>query len=168
MKTKVLSIAVLLASVFTASSMAQTPDTKQQCQTPKECTATKCKPTECTKSECSPFAGLNLTDKQKAELQALKPSKEQLKAKKDEAKAKKDAYRKQMRDEKIQMRKDYLAKVKNILTPEQYVQFLENSYVNQAFNKAGKNDKRGGKDFKGDRRHDNHRDMKGQRPDQKK
>ena len=32
----------------------------------------------------------------------------------------------------IQNRRDYLAKVKNILTPEQYVQFLENNYVDQA------------------------------------
>ncbi len=65
----------------------------------------------------------------------------------------------------MQYRKDYLAKVKAILTPEQYVQFLENSYVNQVSkDRAGKKGKKnkvhlhkGGK-----------KEMKGQRSEKQK
>ncbi|WP_303642941.1 hypothetical protein [uncultured Duncaniella sp.] len=46
----------------------------------------------------------------------------------------KKADRKAMREQAQKNRKDYLAKIKGILTAEQYVQFLENSYLN---NRAG-------------------------------
>ncbi len=59
----------------------------------------------CAAGSCV-FSTLNLSDDQKAQIRELNATK---------------------RD--IQMR-DYLGKIKNILTPEQYVQFLEQSYVN--------------------------------------
>ncbi len=139
MKKKVLSIAVLLASIFTVSSMAQNPSCPQQCANHTECQAQKGK----CNAQYSPFAGLNLTDKQKSELEALKPSKEQTQAQKDKVKAQKKADRQQRREQKMQYRKDYLAQVKAILTPEQYVQFLENSYVNQVSkDRAGRKGKK--------------------------
>lgn len=160
MKRKVLSIAVLLASVFTVSSMAQNPSCSQQCVNASECQAQKGK----CKAQYSPFAGLNLTDKQKSELKALKPSKEQIQAQKDKVKAQKNADRQQRFEQKMQNRKDYLAKVKAILTPEQYVQFLENSYVNLSIDRSGKK----GKENK-DRRHNGgKKEMKGQRSEKQK
>lgn len=50
------------------------------------------------------------------------------------------------------MRAEYLKNVKAILTPEQYVQFLENNYVN-----APQHHKKGkfGKDGRKHKRHDN-------------
>lgn len=161
MKKKILSIAVLLASVFTVSSMAQTPSCPQQCANHAECQAQKGK----CNVQYSPFAGLDLTDKQKSELEALKPSKEQIQAKKDQAKAQKRADRQQRREQKMQYRKDYLAKVKNILTPDQYVQFLENSYINQVSkDRYGKK----GKDKKGHRHNGGKKEMKSQRSEKQK
>ncbi len=65
------------------------------------------------------------------ELQSIAPKKDCCKDKaekkdKAQAKAEKQAKRAENRQKMIQNRRDYLAKVKNILTPEQYVQFLEN------------------------------------------
>lgn len=170
MKKKVLSIAVLLMSVFTVSSVAQNPAV-QPCQTPSQCKTVQCANTQCPGApQClSPFEGLNLTDKQKSELEALKPSKEQIQAKKAEVKAKKEADRQQRRDQKQQSRKDYLSKVKAILTPEQYVQFLENSYVNQIPNGDKNKNFKGKKDLRNDNGHRHHgnKDMRDQRSDKK-
>ncbi len=131
MKKSILSIAVLFASMTAFSAAAQTPtNTTSNCKAKTEC-GKPCPNKDAAKY--NPFAGLNLTDKQKADLQALKPNKETVAKAKTEAKAEKQAQRKQMAEKRIQNRRDYLAKVKNILTPEQYVQFLENSYVDQAF-----------------------------------
>lgn len=137
MKKSILSLAILFASVagFSASAQTATP----------QCPKTK---TECTKGcakkdapRCNPFAGLNLTEKQQSELQALRAEKgariAENKASKDAARAEKQAQRKQNMENRLQNRRDYLAKVKNILTPEQYVQFLENSYVDQGMMKGG-------------------------------
>ena len=46
-----------------------------------------------------------------------------------------------MRKQFAERKRDYLAKVKSILTPDQYVQFLENSYVDQPMMKKGQGHK---------------------------
>lgn len=135
-----------MAAGFTAS--AQTDNSKQQCPANANCPNGKvCPQTPCAKQPCAqapcPFDGLNLTDAQKKQLndlcttnctdaQAKKLAKQQAKAERRQA--------------KLQSRRDRLAKIKAILTHEQYVQFLENNFVQKGGNapKAGKRDgKRG-------------------------
>ena len=51
--------------------------------------------------------------------------------------------KKEMKEQRKKDAKEYLAKVKKILTPQQYVQFLENAYLNQGGRPFGS--PRGGK-----------------------
>lgn len=162
MKKTILSIAVLLASMAGVSASAQTtnanPQTKTECT--KGCSTKKDAP------GYNPFQGLNLTEKQQAELQALKPAKDGkcakagknasctkgeknatcAKDKKQLSQAEKQAQRKQSAEQRLQNRREYLAKVKNILTPDQYVKFLENSYVDQGMKGPGHKNMAKGKD----------------------
>ncbi len=146
MKKTILSLSLLLASAVGFSAMAQT-DNQTTCNTPEAKCAKACDKKDSPKA--CPFEGLNLTEQQKTQLQEIapqKPSKEQREKMQAEKKAQKQA----MRENRQQARRDYLAKVKAILTPEQYTQFLENSYVNSMakqgqrhgdkgkFNKQGK------------------------------
>ncbi len=101
---------------------------------------------ECDKKECqapgrNPFEGLNLTDaqqKQLSEICPFGPGKEKKEGEKTQAPDRKrkfsreqaDSMRRAMVEKRLDARKTYLAKVKEILTPEQYVQFLENNFVN--------------------------------------
>lgn len=82
---------------------------------------------ECAQSKCNPFEGLNLTGQQQAQLKELR---EQHAAKNKEKceKARKD--KAEARECRKECKKNYLAQVKAILTPEQYVTFLENTYIN--------------------------------------
>lgn len=157
MKKTILSVAILLASTLGLTAVAQTPSNSQTCPNQTECTkAGKVGKT----NRPNPFEGLNLTEQQKSELQAIAPQKPARKcdkaqngtcdkakagkgekkdlAAKQQSKADKQAKRAENRQQMIQNRRDYLAKVKNILTPEQYVQFLENNYVDNAFKAGGR------------------------------
>ena len=152
MKKTILSVAILLVSTLGLTAVAQTPANSQTCPNQTECTkAGKAGKT----NRPNPFEGLNLTEQQKSELQAIAPQKPARKCDKaqngtcDKAKARKadktkqqskvdkQAKRAENRQQMMQYRRDYLAKVKNILTPEQYVQFLENNYVDNAFKAGG-------------------------------
>lgn len=71
--------------------------------------------------------GITLTEKQKAEIAALQASKQkELQARRDQ----RDKDRQQKAGMRQSERKNYLAEMKKILTPEQYVQMLENNFVN--------------------------------------
>lgn len=101
---------------------------RQQCQGDKQCPEAIC-----------PFDGLNLTEAQKTQIQELCNScAQQQKAGKQQNKAAKKAARQECK-------KQMLAQLKTILTPEQYLQFLENSFVNAAQQqpKAAKQGKKG-------------------------
>ncbi|MDE6263560.1 MAG: hypothetical protein K2M11_00295 [Paramuribaculum sp.] len=105
----------------------------------------------CAKQAPCLFDNLNLTDAQKAKIQALKENQRKMKdAQKKERGERKEA----AQAERNNARKDYLANLKTILTPEQYVQFLENNYL-----AAGRHS---GKDMKDMRHHDRRgeKDMK--------
>lgn len=135
MKKTILSLAILLASSASISAFAQAP--AQKAQTDK--TEMKARKGGERKQAPNPFEGLNLTEQQKTQLEALKPTKEQReqlkaqdKAKKEQMKAQAEAQKKERAEARKQARRDYLAKVKAILTPEQYLQFLENNFVDKA------------------------------------
>lgn len=149
MKKTILSVAVLLASTLGFTAAAQSPTNSPTCNNPAQCQqAGKANKT----ARPNPFEGLNLTEQQQTELQALTPQKSGVKGNKaqngekadktkEQAKAEKQAKRAENRQKMIQNRRDYLAKVKDILTPEQYVQFLENNYVNRAAKSGARNGK---------------------------
>lgn len=149
MKKFIISSTLFLAALaggLTASAQTQTcPQnncTKQtQCTTAQNCGQQNCTPGSCTPGSCAPqscapgarrggaprcnaFEGLNLSDQQKSQLKALG----------QDCKAQRDK-------KQCDGRKERLAKIKTILTPEQYTQFLENNFV-QGGNRHGKDMKR--------------------------
>lgn len=122
MKKKLIVAAIVAFAATGISVSAQKPATGACC------TETQCKEQGDCKRPC-PFDGLDLTDAQRAQLKELqKQCVEQTKAYKDKDKAARREAAKQRRAEK-------LAKIKEILTPEQYIKFLENQYLN-AHNKV--------------------------------
>lgn len=137
MKKKIIGIAAAIMTLVAISASAQTSSTTSTCTNDKA----KCQKAEkCCKEKgkcINPFEGLNLTDAQKQSLKDLKKSS----CKKDSAncKAKKAECKAQGKDCKADRarrmkdaRKEYLMQIKNILTPEQYQQFLENNFINNA------------------------------------
>lgn len=121
---------------------------------------------KCDRKCTNPFEGLNLTEAQTTALQAIPTPRQVMKAAKEQNKetAKADTT-KQSREERMAFARnvvtDYLSKVKAVLTPEQYTQFLENSYIKSTLSRKGdhknsrmdgrKNGKKDGhKDFKKD------------------
>lgn len=151
MKKTILSLAVLFASMSGFSVVAQTqsnPTTKATTETQKAANKKKA-------PRHNPFEGLGLTEKQQSELQALhasrsgearkggktadKQNKKQLTQEEKQARRQQLAEQRKARQEQRQARmeqrkqnrQDYLAKVNAILTPEQYVKFLENNYCDR-------------------------------------
>ncbi|MCH5345638.1 MAG: hypothetical protein J1E63_00930 [Muribaculaceae bacterium] len=181
MKKKIFSIALAAMAFVALPTLADNAPKAID----KNATAQCCTPDGGTKKVAqgiNPFEGLNLTDAQKAQLKQLQETrkaertakatqdKEARKAKKEAAKADRKA-----------ARKAYLEQIKAILTPEQYVQYLENiatekSAVNKQAKKgmgdrkvkAGKKGKKGhGKDMaKGQNKGKGNRMQRGARPQQ--
>lgn len=128
MKKVLAAIAVMAGAGFAAQ--AQEPvkcDNKVCPEQAQLCDQQQCAPQQC--APC-PFDGLNLTEDQKTKIKALGQAKfdarNAKKAEKAQAKAQAKADRREARNA---ARREELAKIKEILTPEQYVQFLENSWV---------------------------------------
>lgn len=159
MKKTIISIAVASAAIFSGTAFAQTTTTSAA-KNGAACTEQCVNGKEQKGQKPCPFDGLNLTAKQQESLKAL--NEQTMKARQEAGKQAKADKQKQHADRKAAKqaaRKEYLAKVKAILTPEQYVQFLENNYVNAA------------PQMKGDRK--GHKgpcmgEKKGNRPDGKK
>lgn len=116
MKKTILSLAILLAS--STAIFAQKP---AECKSDSTCTPT-----------CELFfEGITLTPEQQTQVKSINDARAATaKAKKAEAKAKKDAAKTDRKDVRKAERKDYLNSMKSVLTPDQYVVFLENVYVN--------------------------------------
>lgn len=140
MKKTILIAAVAVASMVSFGAMAQ----NQKCDV--KCDSHACsKVMKCEKSQArpcpNPFDGLNLSAEQQDKLKALKPCP----ADKKEARKEERRRQRQQKDSLAQVAHEkYLADVKSVLTPEQYVQFLEN------IAKQARPDKM--KKFKGDKK----------------
>lgn len=161
MKKTVLALSLSILSVLGFSAMAQNQKSNEKCNKANKELCTKGK--ECKmgdKAKYNPFEGLNLTQDQEQKLAALKAQKpERPEGQRPE---KKEQMTQEQRQTQMQARQDrsreYLAKVKAILTPEQYVSFLENLAVHKDHNRGGKM-----MAHKGDRRHDMKKAPRGNR-----
>lgn len=161
MKKTLVTLSLAVVTLFGFSAFAQQQE-KTQCNKEKTEKCCKGKEGKCDKSqrpEFNPFEGIQLTAEQQSKIDALK---QECKAncQKNQGKGQKQDGEKMSREQRMQQRqqakRDYLNKVKEILTPEQYETFLENIAVNANGHDKGKMDKRGhkgGKDGKqGDRK----------------
>lgn len=161
MKKKILSIAVLLAAFMGSTAIAQTPATTVQTQKSERMAQRR-------EARPNPFEGIDLTEKQQAEMKALR---EGIMAERKKIASEEKAEKKDMLEQRKKDTKEYLAKIKEILTPEQYVQFLENSYLNQVSSpfgmQPGKHGQRPGMDGQQGQRpgKDGKKGQRGQRPD---
>ncbi len=114
----------------------------------------------------NPFEGLNLTADQQTKLEALKKECKEARMAKAETRQKQAQERKNVnREEAKKARTEELARIKAILTPEQYVKFLENSYLTGRHGKKGAKDngRLANNDRRGDRGH-KHAGNRGNRP----
>ena len=126
------------------------------------------------KPQFNPFEGVQLTDDQQQRLEVLqrglgpvvldKEQQEKIKENPNLTPEQKQQLKKERKAAKLEQKKQYLNGVKEILTPDQYVVFLENVYLyspqgqgksqwsksNKDF-KQGKEGKKGQKGHKGDR-----------------
>ena len=132
MKRTILSIAFVAVATLMLTAVANNNDANENL------TQDKCKKECCDNNKIkrgkhhkarmfNPFEGITLSDSQKEQLKAKalerKANREEMmKAHSDE--------NKKMRKQWSDMRKQYLEDLKLILTPEQYVQYLENLALN--------------------------------------
>lgn len=156
MKKAILGLAFLTIASFSIPAIASNNDNAKDSKAKTECTSKKqcgqksdkqCK-AKCDK-QCKqskrmrpdPFAALNLTPDQKGRVEALnngmKVSQNELKAAAKKARENKDTafnLRAQRRD----LRSQYIKDLGQILTTEQYVQYLQDYYVNHSGQKMHK------------------------------
>ncbi len=126
MKKSIIALAVLIASSVSFSAFAQCPK------------AAKCSADSCvTACESVLFEGITLTPDQQTKIKALKESA----AKERGEKIKADRTAKA--GARKEARKGYLKNMKEILTPDQYVIFLENAYVTTPGGNNGKDFRKG-------------------------
>lgn len=146
MKKKIFAFAVAaLALVSVASAQTTTCSenaacAKNNCPTVKErCVGDKGE--RCDRDrKCNPFEGLNLSAEQQTKLRAISCPRVVLKEAREKGIGKDVNPREYVRT----VRADYLKQIKSVLSSDQYKQFLENYYINQAPAKA-----KAGKNFKG-------------------
>ena len=121
MKRIIMTFSVALAAIFGIGAAAQCPATDCPTACPEPCQAPDCRPARCgaASGECRAFEGITLTDAQKQKLAEIRTTCRRA------AKACDSTARAARRASRI----DNLRKVKGVLTPEQYVTFLENMAV---------------------------------------
>lgn len=144
MKKKILSLAVIALSMISVSAFAQNPNRgannrgkegakkEMKCEKGEKCDKER-KGDKCMIA----FEGINLTDAQKAQIKtACEKRAAERKAAVDVQKQKRDNAKRDFKQKRDSVRKSerqaYLNDVKSILTPDQYVVFLENVYMNNA------------------------------------
>lgn len=145
---KKILLGLVLVTITSGLASAKSHNDKRDCPCPPQ--QDSCHHAS-QKAKCpSPFEGIELTAEQKTKLDALKGECDSQKQKCDKTKADTQKAKKQEKVARQQdKRKAYLSKIKEILTPEQYVQFLENSFMQQRPNKKGISPVRNPKERKG-------------------
>ncbi|MDE6353361.1 MAG: hypothetical protein K2K88_09565 [Muribaculaceae bacterium] len=143
MKKTILALSLSVLSVLGFSAIAQNQNVENKKCENKECCKKEGKK-DCKdrkdfgKAQYNPFEGLNLTEAQTQKLAALKSEKKSDRVE-GQRPEKKEQLTAEQRQQKMQERdnrsREYLAKVKAILTPEQYVSFLENVAVHKSHHK---------------------------------
>lgn len=124
-------LAVAIASMAGFNSMAQVSAKATSGVDEYRCyrTGTECCYLGDDCKDCRFFDGVNLTADQQSKLETLRAD---CKAGREKCIADRRAAREQARANREQDKRDRLNKVKGILTPEQYVVFLENIVVSDA------------------------------------
>lgn len=171
MKKKILSVA--LAAIFSLgiasfAQSAQNTDTiciKKECKKDGKCDKKgkkfdkKDRKFDKKQKEVNLFEGLNLTEEQQQAIAVIPTPQQVMKTARDNNKVKADTANFNREERKMfarQVRAKYLDQVKAVLTPDQYVQFLENYFTNAS--PAKKDIKKDGK-----RQGDNKQGMKGKK-----
>ena len=192
MKIKFLSLAIVasaLLSVFAIPSKAQenakeTVAIENSSKDSKDESKKERKANSIMRLNAKMFEGIDLTDEQKEKIEALQASlrPEKVEKKDDETKEMVSDEEKKFRAmEKVAKMKEgrakYLEGLKKILTPDQYVKFLENNFLNQTDSKKmdPRNPKvmkdpreRGGKHYKGPKTEDRKKEDKMKKEKRKK
>ena len=167
MKKVFFGLALIAASAFSvmAGNNSQNPQAPQTVCTSKAVCASKnaCCEKNAPKAKCvdvksgcenKNFEGINLTNDQKAKISALNESlfsEEKICKNKELTKEQKNEIRKMKESKRAETRENYLKGIKEILTADQYVIFLENNYRNQGSQRFGNPMK--AKKFKGKMKH---------------
>ena len=141
MKKTILSIAFVTAALFGSTAFAANPaDNSAQCSgnCPTACVAKgekgatalkgKKQARQARRDPMKAFEGINLTDTQKSSIAKLQADRE---AVRQARRQKTDSTARSQRPDRRQARLDYFKAVSVILTPDQYVTFLENIAAGQ-------------------------------------
>lgn len=144
MKKVIVSMMMGMALIAGGSVFAQAPAngttgaTTQTscCNANGQCTTT---PAKAARTQFNPFDGIQLTDDQQQRLQVLQQGlgpvvltpeeKAKVKENSNLTPEQKRQLKEEKRAQKKEAKKKYLSGVKEILTPDQYVVFLENCYI---------------------------------------
>lgn len=125
MKHFILLAAMGIAAISASAQSQCHQQCGQQCQQ-QCCDSTACQrqrpARQIRQAQVDPFAGIELTDDQRAAVDSLQTGQRQ-----------------SQRQLRQQSRREYLDQLKQILTPEQYVQYLENLAINGFERPLGQN-----------------------------
>ena len=153
MKKKIIGITLAISAILSGSFYAQaqndSKDTNAKTEYRQNAKAEKKNDKKGKKSDkeakkrlgqrqtFNPFDGVQLTDDQQKRLQVLReglgpvmpPQKMTKEQKKNLTEEQKKAMKQELKTKKVEQKKNYLNGVKEILSPDQYVLFLENVYL---------------------------------------
>ena len=159
MRKKVLGFVIAISALSAGMMFAQS-NSQNQAPANKEYSKSDKGMKKGQRAPYNPFDGVQLTTDQQEKLKVLREGLGPVKLDKQQMQNLTDEQKKQMKKEakakKAENKKKYLDGVKGILTPDQYVVFLENVYLygpepsnkgNMKFEKKG--DRKGNKDHKG-------------------